>query len=105
MNTGDLYSGMTSGSFGTSKAVKKQRKAIKLAKEELTTAILPAYKQVIEDIDEDIERLADVRNIVTGGYTTEDEVRFELAVRSRMITLLNARKARYASTRKVVSDE
>jgi len=105
MTTGDFYTGSTSGSFGTNKAVKKQRKEIKEQKEDLQNVLLPSFSKLIEDIDAEIKDKSDITKFMTGAYVTDDEVRFELAARRRYIDLLNGLKMRYLSAAKGVNSE
>lgn len=105
MNTGDMYSGMTSGSFGSNKAVKKQRKDIKELTDGVKQAILPAYQQVISDIDIEIDRHYKLAINLAKVYQTEDEARFRMAALSMYIDYLSSLKTKYQSTAKGVIHE
>lgn len=98
MNTGDLYTGSNSGSFGTNKAVKKQREELKLSAQELKATMAEHLAQVTKDIDAELERVSSIDSFITRGYAQEEEVRFELEARKRYVEFLKILRFKYTSS-------
>ena len=80
------------------RVIAKQREEVTEKKNVSRIAMLPAYEQIIADLDAEIERVSDISNYTAGGYVSEDETRFELAARSRYIALCRALKGKYTIT-------
>lgn len=95
------YTGLTSKK---AQSVAEVRKEVAHAKRQERAVLLPAYEQIVNDLDAEILRANDLSNYTDGGYVSDDETRFELAARARYVALCKALKSKYTITVKGVKD-
>lgn len=96
-----LYTGINSASYAR---VKETRKEIKDKKIESKAILQPSFEKLVEDLTAEIESAWNVEKIVTGGYVSDDQMRFELAARTRYVAKLKEFRSRYTNTVKGLKD-
>lgn len=85
-NTGDLYTGTNSGSFGNART--KQRAEIVAEKRERKAFLTPAYEIVKDIIDAESAKIKDIEYLYVDGYIPEETLNVELVARRKYLKFL-----------------
>jgi len=96
LNTGDLYTGSNSGSFGNAR--KEQRAAIVADKRERKSQLTPAYTIVKQVIDAESAKIKNIEYLYVDGFVPDDQLNIELVARRKYLAFLKGLDATLKQT-------